>query len=999
MSAARRKRSEQQSLLPGMEGDTADQKAPPAPTTPPASTEEDSSIHALTNITPGANALRRRVTPEQSPLSTHHSPLTSHPSPLTPHSSPLTTHPSSLTGLAGKTVYVVDSHSLIFQVFHALPEMTSAKGEGVAAVFGFVKDVLSLLENRQPDYLFCAFDLPGGTFRDQISADYKVHRTAMPVDLVPQIEAIRRVLEKMGVPVLECPGFEADDILATVARVVREQGGECFLVTGDKDCRQLLGEQVKIFNIRKNSVFDAAALRADWGIAPEQVVDYQALVGDSVDNIKGVPGIGKKTAPELLQKYGTLDNLLAQADKIEKKKLRENLLVGREQALISRELARLDVNTPIEIPWHSGAVENIHPAQAAEMFREFGFRTLAAKWGSASGEQLLLTPRETPFKIVADPQELFGVVEQIRAAREFTLQLLTSHRSSRWADIVGLALVSPDNTAVYLPLRGPNPDAVLDPLEAIAAVRGLLEDEEIAKSGHDLKAAVVCFRTQGVQLRGVAFDSMLAGYLLDAGERGHGLSELAKRHLDQTAPAEPVAESGGARFENVPLETLARYAVECGSLARRLQPILADKLAQAGLTPLFCDVEMPLISVLADLEFTGVKVDLHLLKELSFTYSNRLIELEHEIHQLAGHEFNIGSPKQLAQILFDELKLPVTKKMKTGASTDADVLEELAALHPLPAKIIEYRQYAKLKNTYVDALPALVHPVTGRVHAALNLAVAATGRLSSSDPNLQNIPIRTSAGREIRSAFLPGPAGWQLLAADYSQIELRVLAHFSQDEALLAAFARDADIHAEVASQVYHVPAEQVTKDMRRTAKAVNFGVIYGQSPFGLAKALGISQEDAAKFIDAYFNGYRGVERFLSQLLAECYANGYVKTILGRRRAIHGVREPETESNGGGNRSRTLPEREAINTVIQGSAADLIKLAMIRIQRRLHDENRAAKLLLQIHDELMFEVPPEELSDIGRLVADEMANAFPLSVPLKVDLKSGRNWAECEPWA
>ncbi|HZZ74120.1 MAG TPA: DNA polymerase I [Pirellulales bacterium] len=893
---------------------------------------------------------------------------------------------------------MIDSFSLIFQVFHALPEMTNAKGEPVAAVFGFVKDILSLLENRQPDYLFCAYDMPGPTFRDQLVADYKAHRTEMPVDLAPQLGTIRRILDAMGVPVLGVSGYEADDVLATVARVTTEQGGNCILVTGDKDCRQLLSDQVQIFNIRKNTLFDVAALQADWGVTPEQVVDYQALVGDSVDNIKGVPGIGKKTAPELLQHYGSLDALLAAADKIEKKKLRENLIAGREQALLSRELARLNVHTPLNIPWSGGAKANLHPGGAVEHFRECGFRTLAAKWATAPAERLLLTPQETPLEIVTDPLALVAAVEKIRRAGTFSVQVILSHRYARWAEIIGCAILTADNIGYYFALRGDNSDA-LDPVEALAALRSLFEDEKILKSGHDLKATVIALKNQGIALRGIAFDTLLAGYLLDAGERGHSLAELAKRHLDETAPEDPSPSKAlAARFAQVPLAILARYAIETTALIRRLQPILSERMDQAGLTPLFSDVEMPLLEILAELEFLGMKIDVDRLEILSSNYRIRLEELEREIHQDAGGAFNIASPKQLADVLFTRLKLPVVKKTKTGPSTDAEVLEELAKLHPLPARIVEYRQFAKLKNTYVDALPQLVHPVTRRVHASLNQAVAATGRLSGSDPNLQNIPVRTHSGREIRAAFLPGVAGWQLLAADYSQIELRVLAHFSQDAALLAAFARDEDIHTRVASEVFGVAPEGVDADMRRTAKAVNFGVIYGQSPFGLAKALGISQEEAARFIDAYFNGYAGVERFLTQLLADCFRDGFVSTLLGRRRAIRGIRQPDPLAAGAASRNRNLPEREAINTVIQGSAADLIKLAMIHIERRLRRENRQAKLLLQIHDELILEVPPDELPAVGRLVAEEMAQAYPLSVPLKVDLKSGANWAECEPW-
>jgi DNA polymerase-1 len=493
---------------------------------------------------------------------------------------------------------------------------------------------------------------------------------------------------------------------------------------------------------------------------------------------------------------------------------------------------------------------------------------------------------------------------------------------------------------------------------------------------------------------GAGFDDMVASYLLDAGERNHSLDELSVRYLNHhTTKIDELIGSGRKqkRMDEVPLAQITHYAAEDALVAWRLRPPLAARLHEANLEKLFSEVEMPLVEVLVELESNGIKIDTALLARLSDEYGKAMQQVEGEIHALAGREFNIGSPKQLAQILFEEHKLPIVKRTKTGGSTDADVLEELARLHPLPAKIIEYRQYAKLKNTYVDALPKLVHPQTLRVHASFNQVVAATGRLSSHDPNLQNIPVRSERGREIRAAFLPGHEGWKLLAADYSQIELRVLAHFSRDPTLCEAFARDEDIHARVASEVYSVPLESVTADMRRSAKAVNFGVIYGQSPFGLARQLNIEKAAAAEFIDAYFDRYRGVEEFLTRILEECPKTGYVSTILGRRRAIRGIRR-------GASRQRNLPERTAINTVIQGSAADLIKLAMINIHRRLRNEKSSARMLLQIHDELVFEVPPDELNPLARLVADEMSGVMELAVPLKVDLKSGDNWADCEAW-
>jgi DNA polymerase-1 len=542
-------------------------------------------------------------------------------------------------------------------------------------------------------------------------------------------------------------------------------------------------------------------------------------------------------------------------------------------------------------------------------------------------------------------------------------------------------------------VRGPAGAKLLDPATTLEQLRPALENPGLKKIGQNLKYDLLVLRCAGVEMQGIDFDTMVASYLLEAGERNHNLDELAARYLKHTTiKIDSLIGTGKKQIcmDQVDTERVKDYAAEDADVPMRIWPMLRDKLQAEGLDKLFRELEMPLVEVLVELEFNGIRVDVPRLRQLSDQFGQRLEQLEAEIYQSAGHEFNINSPKQLQQVLFTELQLPVQTKTKTGPSTDADVLEALAPLHELPRKLIEYRQYAKLKGTYVDALPGLVNPRTGRVHASFHQAVAATGRLSSSDPNLQNIPIRTEAGREIRSAFLPGHDGWLLLAADYSQIELRVLAHYSQDATLCEAFAKDEDIHTLVASQVYGVGLDQVTREMRRSAKAVNFGIIYGQSPFGLAKMLGIEQLEAAQYIDAYFARYPGVEKFLNEVLVDCRARGFVSTLFGRRRAIQGVR-PDA------NRQRNLAERTAINTVIQGSAADLIKRAMIDVHARMKREELRGKMLLQIHDELIFEAPADEVDRLARLVREAMAEVMPLRVPLKVDIKTGRNWAETEP--
>lgn len=901
------------------------------------------------------------------------------------------------TQLAGKTVWVVDANSLIFQVFHAIPEMTSPKGESVNAVFGFTRDLLTILEAKKPDYWICAFDLSEPTFRHKRFEAYKAHRSECPPELIPQFPLIRRMIEAVGMPIVEHPSFEADDVLATVARLTEEQGGECVLVTADKDARQLLSDRVKIYNLRKNVSYDAAALAVDWGVRPEQVVDFQALVGDSVDGVPGVPQIGPKAAKELLEKYQTLDNIYAHVDEITAAARKRTLIENKDKAYLSQELVRLERFMPLEIDWAAARTGRVNAKAAVALCSELGFHRITQQFrayeSTAVAEQGTAEPAwDAVYRTVATREELESLIEQMRQQPRLSVDTETTHVAPTWADLVGFSFAWKAGEGYYVPVRGPECDQCIDPIQAADLLRPILEDPSIAKVGQNLKYDQIVMRGAGINLRGVGFDTLLAAYLLDAGERNHNLDELALRHLNHSnITIESLIGTGKnqKRMNEVPVSAVTAYAAEDADVALRLVDLLEPKLREAGLEKLFREVELPLIDVLADLETTGIRVDVARLAELSRRYTDEMARIERDIYQLAGHEFNIASPKQLATVLFEELKLPILSKTKTGPSTDAEVLGELAPLHPLPAKIVEYRQYAKLKGTYVDALPLLVNPRTGRVHCSLHQAVAATGRLSSSDPNLQNIPIRTEIGREIRSAFLPGRDDWLLVSADYSQIELRVLAHYSQDERLCAAFAAGEDIHTAVAAEVYDVAPEQVSREQRRAAKAVNFGIIYGQSAFGLAKSLNIPQDEAAAFIENYFAKYPGVERFMNQVLVDCDKQGFVSTILGRRRAVRGVRV-----NAG--RQRNLAERTAINTVIQGSAADLIKLAMLAVQKRLKAELPQAVMLLQIHDELLFETPPEHREALSKLVREAMSGVMQLSVPLVVDVKAGKNWAETE---
>lgn len=921
-----------------------------------------------------------------------------------------------VSDLTGKRVWVVDAYGLIYQVFHAMPsEMSSPSGEPVGAVYGFVRDIFHLLEEHQPDYLFVAYDMPGPTFRHEAYDQYKANRAEMPEELPVQIDRIRQLLGLMEIPVLGVPGYEADDVMATLAQAVESLGGECVLVTADKDCRQLLSDQTQLFNIRKNAFYDAANLADDWGIAPEQVVDFQALVGDTSDNVPGVPLIGPKVARQLIEQYGTLDGVLDHAEEVSGKKRKQNLIEGRDLALLSRRLVQLDRETPVEIPWDEGRRGGGDPNAIKDVFRELDFRSIGNRVERLFGENAEVpsgrpattaaAPSQSPpapasekqieatYHLVDTPEKFASFLQLLKLQRLISFDMETTSKHPRDADPVGYAFAWDNDNAWYVPVRAPEGMARLDPDETLEALRPILEDPSVAKIGQNLKYDMIVLRSVGVELQGLAFDTMVAAYLLEAGRRNHNLDDLAKYYLGHTTiKYSDICGKGKnqKRIDEVPTTDVADYAGEDAIVPLLLMPILQKRLDADELTPLWEDLERSLIDVLVELEYNGIAIDVERLGQLSIEHGERLRKLEAEIYELAGHEFNIASPKQLQQVLFEEAGLPVKKKTQTGASTDVEVLQELALIHPLPAKIIEYRQSAKLKNTYIDALPEMICPKTGRIHASFNQVVTATGRLSSSDPNLQNIPVRTEEGRAIRSAFVAENGDTELLAADYSQIELRMLAHFTEDERLCQAFQNDEDIHARVAGEVFGVPLEEVTKDQRRQAKAVNFGVIYGQSAFGLAKQLGIDRSEAAEFIRAYFAQYPGINTFLDEVLDDCRRKGYVTTILGRRRKIEGLPSQRSAQS-------TLAERTAINTVIQGSAADLIKRAMINVHLRLKQELPEAKMLLQIHDELVFEAPKTHRDALAAIVNEEMSGAFELRVPLKVDMKAGRRWSEMEP--
>ena len=914
-------------------------------------------------------------------------------------SEPMRTKPPFPT--EGDLVILVDSHSLIYQVFHALPAMTSPQGFEVGAAHGFLRDIANLLEEWKPDFLVCTFDVSNKTFRNELYDQYKANRESMPDALRAQIPLIHRCLDTLGIPKIFAPGFEADDIMATLAYQAEQQGARVLLVTSDKDCRQLISDRVQMLNVRKNEVFGEPELRTKWGIRPDQVVDFQSLVGDSVDNVPGVPNIGPKAAQQLLEQFNTLDDVFENIEQVAGEKRKENLKNNRDLAFLSRDLVRLSRECPIDLPWSQMRPSTFDRNQAMDLFRELGFRKLSDAFVSLLGtiEPAVVFKLSTNgYRLIDQPGKLQQLVDELAAIETIAIDTETTSTRPRDAELVGISLSWAEGQAAYIPVRGPEGATVLELDFVRRLLAPLLASQSKIFVGQNIKYDAIVLRSHDMPVAVIGFDTMVADYLLDAGGRNHDLDDIAKRWLGQTKiTTASLIGSGKTQItmDQVPVTDIAIYACEDVDVPFRLVAPMKQRLCDEGLINVMQRLEIPLIGVLADLEFEGIRIDSSRLEQLGREFQLKADALRSHIMELAGEEFNPDSPKQLAYILFEKFRLRVVKKTKTGPSTDAEVLEELASEHPLPAKIVEYRQLTKLINTYVESLPRLISPITKRLHTSFRQDIAATGRLSSVEPNLQNIPVRTPEGRSIRSAFLPREAGWSLLTADYSQIELRVLAHCCGDVSLSQAFHDDLDIHTSVAAQVNGVDPSEVNSDMRRNAKAVSFGIIYGQSPFGLAKALGISRTDASTFIDAYFGKYPGVKDFIATTLMDCRKNGYVSTMSGRKRFLRGIRDyaslPDQKK-----KQLLEPERMAINTVIQGSAADMIKLAMIALQKEMKSLDWPARMLLQIHDELIFEVRDDYVNQLAIIVREVMTTVMPLSVPLKVDVKQGGSWAACE---
>ena len=898
-------------------------------------------------------------------------------------------HSCRVTTLKNKTVFLVDGQAYIYRAFYAVRELQTSQGVPTNAIFGFTSMLQRLLQEESPEHLAVVFDAKGKNFRHDLYKEYKANRLATPEPLRPQIPRIKDLVRAYRIPVLELTGYEADDIIATLTRRWEKAGAEVVIVSGDKDLMQLVSDHVTMLDTMKGERIGIAEVRTKFGVDPARVVDVQGLMGDSTDNIPGIPGVGEKTAIKLIQEWHDLENLLRHADEIPGK-LGEKIRANVELARVSKTLATLHFDVPVSVEVNTLVKEEPDKEQLKALFKEFEFRRFLAEIESPWDDP---TPSKDPaqdgeYSVVRTPAQLEQVLGAIRKAKTFCLDTETTSLNPLDAELVGISLAIEEGKAWYIPVghrtEDASPQLALD--QVLPAIQSLLEDSSLSLIGQNTKYDAMVLAQYKLWPRHVAGDTMLASYLINPSRR-HNLNDLAWEHLQyRMVTYEAVTNNGKKNFADVSVEEATRYSGEDADITLRLAHRLFPQLAEEGMQSLFSEIEVPLALVLGKMELAGIRIDEHLLASLSGEFGERRRQLEAEIYQMAGEAFNIASPKQLQTILFEKLGLPRGKKTSTGSSTDSSVLEALAEKYPLPAKILDYRGFAKLQSTYVDALPKLIHPKTGRVHTSFNQTVTATGRLSSSNPNLQNIPIRSEEGRRIRQAFIAEP-GHVLLSADYSQIELRLLAHLSEDPLLMESFQKEQDVHTRTASELFQVPVAKVSGDQRRQAKTINFGIIYGMGALRLARSLDIPTKTAQEYITQYFARYQRIKGYMDSILVEGRARGFVTTLFGRRRYV-----PDLQSKNA--QLVAAAERATINTPIQGTAADLIKMAMVAIDRRLSGDGLRTRMVLQVHDELLFEVPEKEAKKVEKLVRETMESVMALRVPLRVEVGVGKNWAE-----
>jgi len=913
-----------------------------------------------------------------------------------------------------KRLFLIDGTALAYRSYFAFIKnpLINSKGINTGGVFGFTAALLRMIREEKPEYLGCVFDMAAPTFRHKLYPKYKATREKMPDEMVEQLPLIRSVVQAFRIPIIEKEGFEADDIMGTFAREAEREGFKTYLVTGDKDLMQLVSRDIVLYSLRSRTpgneveIFDEARVKEKLGVPPDKVIDLLGLMGDSSDNIPGIPGVGPKTAIDLIARYGSLEGALTEIEDYPKKHIKEKVLQNKDYAVLSRELVTIKTDVPLELTLDDLKYKGADIEEVRQLFKTLEFRKFLTDLekenieASKSGT----SEREHSYRYVKSVDELVSLAKDLEAAGEFSLDLETTSINPLEAEIVGISFSWKANEAVYVPVMVPEKYRDLpiftetegNPLkQVIEILRPVLENPDLKKCGQNIKYDWHILRRNSIDLKGVDFDTMVAAYLINPTSREFNIDALAREFLNITKiPTKELIGSGMKQItmDTVDLELISEYGCEDADVAFQLKQRLEPEIEKLGMNSLFRDVEMKLVQVLLEMEETGVAVDSQLLGKMSEELSERLDNIKREVFEIAGEEFNINSTQQLGSVLFEKLKvheqlgIKRIKKTKTGYSTDVKVLESLSA-HPLPRRLLEYRQLSKLKSTYIDAIPGLINKETGRVHASFNQTVTATGRISSSNPNLQNIPVRTDLGREIRKAFVPGNRAWFIMSADYSQIELRIMAHLSKDENLKSAFINNEDIHSRTAADIFSVDINQITPDMRRKAKEINFGIMYGMGPYGLARRLEIPVKEAEQFITAYFARYPKVNDFIVNTISEGYKKGFVTTLLNRRRYLYELKSSNQNI-------RNFGERTAVNTPIQGTAADLIKVAMVRIGERLREEAWRSKMILQIHDELLFEVPENEIERLKDMVKNEMEHAIELSVPIIVDVGVGKNWYE-----
>ncbi|MGG3955854.1 DNA polymerase I [Bhargavaea massiliensis] len=875
--------------------------------------------------------------------------------------------------MANKLV-LIDGNSIAYRAFFALPLLHNEKGIHTNAIYGFTMMLMKIIEEEKPTHMLVAFDAGKTTFRHELYTEYKGGRQKTPPELSEQFPFLRELLDAYNIRTYELENYEADDIIGTLATQAEKEGFRVVIISGDRDLTQLTSDRIHV-HVTKKGITDMERytpqhVHEKYGLTPAQIVDLKGLMGDTSDHIPGVPGIGEKTALKLLKEYGTVENVLASIEHLSGKKLKENLQMYREQALLSKQLATIHRDVPLTLSLDELAWESYDSERVAALFQELGFISLMDKIGQPSHEKASLT--NISFETVQ-------TIDEQMLTKESALVVEVIDVNYHRAPILGFALVN-ERGHFFIPT-----DVAL----ASSVFKTWLEDEQCKKSVFDAKRAIVALKWNGIELKGIDFDLLLAAYLLNPTDANGDIAAVAKTKQYTEVQSDEEVYGKGAKQAIPPTDVLAEHLVRKAKAIASLKETYIHELKQNEQFELLIHLELPLTFILAEMEFIGVKVDVNRLQDMGKEFTAQLQQIEQRIYELAGTTFNINSPKQLGTILFEKLQLPIVKKTKTGYSTSADVLEKLAPYHEIIEQILHYRQLGKLQSTYVEGLMKVVRQDTGKVHTIFQQALTQTGRLSSTEPNLQNIPIRIEEGRKIRQAFVPSFDDWVIFAADYSQIELRVLAHIANDENLIAAFHHDLDIHTKTAMDIFHVKEEEVTAQMRRQAKAVNFGIVYGISDYGLSQNLGITRKEAAEFIERYFQSYPGVKRYMEEIVQDAKQKGYVTTLLHRRRYLPDI----TSSNFN---VRSFAERTAMNTPIQGSAADIIKKAMIDLAKRLHEERLQARLLLQVHDELILEAPKEEVDLLKNIVPDVMENAVSLRVPLKVDYHFGPTWYDAK---